>query len=83
MGAVQSSKPGSLRGRTARLAGLSRTGGPEGVSGDESGAYDPSGYTVDEVIAYGRAHPDEAEAILKLEKGRDGKQRKGVIEALG
>lgn len=85
MGIVHSNLlPGSLRGRTARLAALDRgqgtapdDEGPDGVAG-----FDPAGHNVENVISYARAHPDEAAAILKLEKGKDGKKRKGVLDAL-
>lgn len=41
---------------------------------------DPTGYTVEQVLAYAEAHPDHAEMLLDAE--RDGKGRKSLISAL-
>jgi hypothetical protein len=40
-------------------------------------AFDPSAHTVDEVNAYLDEHPDEQDAVLRLE--RSGKARVGVL----
>lgn len=42
--------------------------------------FDPADNKVDDVIAYARANPDKAEAILAAE--RDGKNRSTIIDAL-
>jgi hypothetical protein len=61
------------------------TGAGEGVtpvSQQASAAgYDPSKYTVEQVIAYADAHPDEADDILAAEQA--GKNRTTLVEALG
>ena len=54
---------------------------PAGESVDAStDAYDPGDYTVDDVVAYAEAHPDEVDAILAAE--RDGKNRVTLISHL-
>jgi hypothetical protein len=41
---------------------------------------DPSGFTIDEVLAYAEAHPDHASMLLELET--EGKGRKRIIKVL-
>lgn len=50
-----------------------RNGQPVQEVTDPVEAYDPSGYNVDEVVAYLNDHPDDAERVIKLEQ--DGKKR--------
>ena len=47
---------------------------------EESGVYDPSEHTVDEVVEYASQHPDEVEAILTAEQG--GKNRSTLTSQL-
>ena len=41
---------------------------------------DPTGFTIEEVVAYATAHPDHASMLLELET--EGKARKSLIKAL-
>lgn len=53
--------------------------------GDDSApdpAYDPADHTVDEVLEYVSAHPEQARAILALETAEDGKHRVTIVKAL-
>lgn len=47
---------------------------------EETGGYNPSEYSVDEVLAYVDAYPDERDAVLQAEKA--GKNRKGIVDKL-
>lgn len=54
--------------------------------GDDSApppAFDPAEHTVEEVLEYVEAHPEQRGAVLAMETATDGKHRVTIVKALG